>query len=208
MPKAIRYCTSLNGKVTQSSLNGRKNLLSICLVHLFTHSTQAILGLLWMLDYEDVPGERDACEYLWGSERINHPTSSHKMTGSLTGFNSSQCVKEFVIPLIFPLAREVFFWGFYIHVFPIFSSSKERFFEVLFFYVLRFFFIFFLFYLYEVWVFWKSRIYVELMSIGGRISPAGGQVLHLAGLNTRIGGWRRSNHCNILYIPIMALSLC
>ena len=85
-----------------------------------------------MLDYEDVPGEYDACEYLWGSERINHPASSHKMTGSPTGFNGSQCVKELVFPLIFSSCERGFL-GFYIHVFPIFSSSKERFFEVLFF---------------------------------------------------------------------------
>ena len=80
-----------------------------------------------MLDYEDVPGELDACEYLWGSERTYHPASSHKLIGSHTGFNGSQRVKELVFPLIFPLAREVFFLGFYIRIFPIFSSSKERF---------------------------------------------------------------------------------
>ena len=132
MPKVIGYCTSLNGRVIQRSLNGRKNLLSICLVHLFAHSMQAILGLQWMLDYGDVPGEHDACEYLWGSERINHPASSHEMTGSPTGFNGSQCIKELVFPLIFSSCKRGFL-GFYIHVFPIFSSFKERFFEVLFF---------------------------------------------------------------------------
>ena len=99
MLKAIKYCTSLNGRVIQRSLNGRKNLLRICHVYLFAHSTQAILGLQWMLDYEDVPGEHDACEYLWGSERINHPASSHKMTGSPTGFNGSQCVKGIGYPV-------------------------------------------------------------------------------------------------------------
>ena len=26
-----------------------------------------------MLDYEDVPGEYDACEYVWGLERIKPP---------------------------------------------------------------------------------------------------------------------------------------
>ena len=109
MPKAIRCCTSLNRRDIQRSLNGRKNLLCICLMHLFAHSTQAILGLQWMLDYEDVPAEHVACEYLWGSERINHPTSSHKMTGSPTGFNGSQCVKELVFPLTFSILRERFF---------------------------------------------------------------------------------------------------
>ena len=108
MPKVIGCCTSLNGRVSPRSLNGRKNLLSICLVHLFTHSTQAILGLQWMLDCKDVPGEHDACEYLWGSERINHPASSHKMTGSHTGFNGSQGVKEWIFLFIFPFVREVF----------------------------------------------------------------------------------------------------
>ena len=126
MPKAIRCYTSLNERVTQRSLNGRKNLLSICLVHLFAHSTQAILGLQWMLDYEDVPGEHDACEYLWGSERINHPASSHKMTGSPTGFNGSQCVKELVFPLIFPLAREIF-WVFRFMFFLYFPLSERSF---------------------------------------------------------------------------------
>ena len=62
-----------------------------------------------MLDYEDVPGEHDACEYLWGSERINHPASSHKMTGSPTGFNGSQCVKGIGFPVYFFLLRERFF---------------------------------------------------------------------------------------------------
>ena len=36
----------------------------------------------------------------------------------------------------------------------------------------------------------------------------GGQVLHLAGLTSHIGGRVRSNHCNILYIAVIALSLC
>ena len=89
MPKAIRCCNSLNKRVIKRSLNRRTNLLSICLVHLFAHSTQIILGLQWMLDYKDVPGEHDACEFLWGSEIINHPASSHQMTGSPTGFNGS-----------------------------------------------------------------------------------------------------------------------
>ena len=80
MPKAIRCCTSLNGRVIQRSLNGRKNLLSICLLHLFAHSTQAILGLQWMIDYEDVPGEHDACEYLWGSRSEEHTSEpSHRL---------------------------------------------------------------------------------------------------------------------------------
>ena len=61
-----------------------------------------------MLDYEDVPGEHDACEYLWGSERINHPASSHKITGSPTGFNGSQCVKVIGFPVYFFLLRERF----------------------------------------------------------------------------------------------------
>ena len=87
MLKETRCCTSLNRMVIQRSLNGWKNLLCICLVCLFAHSTQAILGLQWMLDYKDGPGEYDACEYLSGSARINHPASSHKMTGSPKGFN-------------------------------------------------------------------------------------------------------------------------
>ena len=62
-----------------------------------------------MLDYEDVPGEHDACEYLWGSERINHPASSHKMTGSPTGFNGSQCVKGIGFHVYFFLLIERFF---------------------------------------------------------------------------------------------------
>ena len=33
-------------------------------------------------------------------------------------------------------------------------------------------------------------------------------VLHLAGLITHIGSILRSNHCNILYIAVIALSLC
>ena len=53
------------------------------------------------------------------------------MTGSPTGFNGSQCVKELVFPLIFSSYKRGFL-GFYIHVFPIFSSFKERFFEGLF----------------------------------------------------------------------------
>ena len=207
MQKAIKYCTSLNGSVIQWSPNRRKYLLSICLVHLFAHSTQAILRLQWMLDYEHVPGEHVAGEYLWGSQRINHPASSHKMTGSPTGFNGLQCVKEMGFPLIFSSCERGFL-GFYIQIFPIFSSFRERFLEVFIFYVLRFFCILFLLYLCEVWVFWKSRIYVELMCIRGWTSPEGGQVLHLAGLITHIGGWRRSNRCNILYIAIIALSLC
>ena len=78
-----------------------------------------------MLDYKEVPGVHDACEYLWGSERINHPASSHKMTGSPTGFNSSQCVKELVFPLIFSTCERGFL-GIYIHVFPIFSSYTRE----------------------------------------------------------------------------------
>ena len=132
MLKVIRYCTSLNGRVIQRSLNGRKNLLSICLVHLFVHSTQAILRLQWMLDYEDVPGEHDACEYLWGSERINHPASNHKMTGSPTGFNGSQCFKGIGFPIYFS-SSERGFLGVYIHVFSYIFLLTERFFEVLFF---------------------------------------------------------------------------
>ena len=155
MPKEIGCCTSLNGRGILRSLNVRKNLLSIWHVHLFAHSTQPILGLQWMLDYEDMPGEYDACEYLWGSERINHPASSHKMTGSPIGYNSWQCVKELVFPLIFPLAREVF-WGFYIYVFLYFSHYTREVFWGFIFYVLRFFCIFFLLYLCEVWVFWKE----------------------------------------------------
>ena len=151
MPKAIRCCTSLNGRVIQRGLNGRKNLLSICLVYLFAHSTQVNLGLQWMLDYRDVPGQHDACEYRWGSERINHPASSPKIIGSPAGFNGLQCVVELVFPLNFSSCKRGFL-GFYIHVFPIFSSFKDRFFEVLFL-CLRFFCIFFLVYLCEVWVF-------------------------------------------------------
>ena len=132
MPKAIRCCTSLNERVIQRSLNGRKNHSRFCLMHLFVHSTQAILGRQLMLDYEDMPGEHDASKYLCGSDRINHPASSHKMTGSPTGFNGSQCVKGLVFPFIFSSCERGFF-GFYIHVFSIFSSSKERIFEVLFF---------------------------------------------------------------------------
>ena len=78
-----------------------------------------------MLDYEDVPVEHDACEYLWGSERINHPASSHKMTASPTGFNGLQCVKEMVFPYIFSSCERGFL-GFYIHVFPIFSSYMRE----------------------------------------------------------------------------------
>ena len=100
-------------------------------MHLFAHSTQVILGLQWMLDYEDVPGEHDACEYPWGSEKINHPASSHKMTGSPTGFTGSQCVKGIGCPVYFFLLIERFL-GFDIHVFPIFSSYTREVFEVLF----------------------------------------------------------------------------
>ena len=82
-----------------------------------------------MLDYEDVPGKHDACEYLAGSERINHPASSHKITRSPTGFNGSQCVKKLVFPLIFPLAREVF-WVFTFMFFLYLRLIQERFFEV------------------------------------------------------------------------------
>ena len=103
-----------------------------------------------MLDNDDMPGENDACEYLSGSERINHPASSHKMTGSPTGFNGSQCVKELVFLLIFSSSKRGFL-GFYIHVILIFSSFKERFLRF-YFYVWRFFCIFFLLYLREVWV--------------------------------------------------------
>ena len=76
-----------------------------------------------MLDYEDVPGEHDDGEYLWGSERIHHPASSYKMTASPTGFKGSQCVKELVFALIFSTCERCFL-GFYIHGFPIFSSFK------------------------------------------------------------------------------------
>ena len=159
-----------------------------------------------MLDYKEVPGEHDTCEYLWGSERINHPASSYKMTGSPTGFNGSQCVKGIGFPVYFSSCERGFL-GFTFIFFLYFLLNREVFWGFIF-YVLRFFCIFFLFYLYEVWVFWKSWIYVELMSIRRRISPEGKQVLHLSGLITRIGGWRRSNHCNILYIAFIALSLC
>ena len=105
-------------------------------MHLFAHSTQAILGLQWMLDYEDVPGEHDACEYLWGLERINHPASSHKMTGSPTGFNGSQCIKELVFPSIFSSCERGFFFGFLHSCFSyIFLFQKRGF--------LRFYFLFF-----------------------------------------------------------------
>ena len=79
-----------------------------------------------------MPGEHDACEYLWGSERINHPASSHKITASPIGFNGSQFVKELVFPLIFPLVREVF-WVFTFICFLYFPLTQERFCEVLFF---------------------------------------------------------------------------
>ena len=151
MLKVIRYCTSLNGRVIQRSLNGRKNLLSICLVHLFAHSTQVIQGLQWMLDYEDIPGEHDTCEYLWGSERINHPASSYKMTRSRTGFNGSQCVKELVSSLNYSSCERGFL-GSDTHVFPTFSSSKERFLR-LYFLCIEIHCIFFQLYLYEVSVF-------------------------------------------------------
>ena len=157
-----------------------------CLMHLSAHSTQAILVLQWMLDYEDVPEEHDACEYLWGSERINHPASSLKTTRSPTGFNGSQCVKELVFTLVFPLAREVF-WVFTFMFSLYFPLSKRGFLRNFFFYVLRFFCIFFQSYLCEDWVFWKSRIYIELKSIRGWISPEGGKVLQLVGLITSIG---------------------
>ena len=112
-----------------------------------------------------------------------------------------------VFPLLFPLEREVF--GVFTFILSyIFSSYERGFFGFYFFWVLRFFRIFFLLYLIEVRVFLKELDYVELRSIQGRISPVEGQVLHLAGLSTRIGGKLRSNHCNILYIAIIALSLC
>ena len=206
MPKALRCCTLLNGRVIPRSLNGWKNLLSICLAHLFAHSIQAILGLQWMLDYEDVPGEYDACEYLWSSEIINHLASSHKMTRSPTWFIGSQCVKELVFPLIFLLWER--FFGFLHSCFSYIFLLQREVFWALIFYVLRFFCICYVLYLCEVWVFWKSRIYVELMSIQERLSPNAGQVLHLAGIITHISGWRRPNRCNILYIAIIALSLC
>ena len=160
-----------------------------------------------MLDYEDVPGEHDAYEYLWGSERINHSASSHKITGSPSEFIGSQCVKGIGFPVYFFLLRERFFGFLHSCFFLYFPLNGEVFWGFIF-YVLRFFCIFFLFYLCEVWVFWRSQIYIELRSIRGRIYPVGGQVLHLAGLITRIGGSQRSNHCNILYIAIIALSLC
>ena len=111
-------------------------------MHLFAHSTQAILGLQWMLDYEDVPGEHDACEYLWGSERINHPASSHKMTGSPTGLNGSQCVKGSGFHVNFSSCEKRFF-GFLHSGFSYIFLFQREVFEVFIFYVLRFFVYFF-----------------------------------------------------------------
>ena len=106
-------------------MDGRTSC-ALCLVHLFVHYTHAILGLQWMLDYKDVPAEHDVCEYLCGSERINHPASSHKMTGSPTGFNGSQCVKGIGFPVYF-YSCERGFLGFYIHVFSYIFLLTERF---------------------------------------------------------------------------------
>ena len=108
--------------------------------------------------------------------------------------------------IFFPLAREVF-WVLHSYFPSIFSSCERGFFG--------FYFLFFeiLLYIFPVLPlrgsgFLKELDHVKLRSIRGRISPEGGQVLHLAGLTTRIGGRLRSNHCNILYIAVIALSLC
>ena len=64
MPKETRCYRLLNARVSQRIPNGWKNLLNICLVHMFAHSTQAILRMHWMLDREEVPGVHDSCKYL------------------------------------------------------------------------------------------------------------------------------------------------
>ena len=56
--------------------------------------------------------------------------------------------------------------------------------------------------------FLKELDYVEVRNIRGGISPEEGQVSHIAGLTTCIGGRLRSNNCNIFYIAVIALSLC
>ena len=45
-----RCCTSLNGRVIWRSPRGLRNLLSICLMHLFARSTRAILGPQWTIN--------------------------------------------------------------------------------------------------------------------------------------------------------------
>ena len=137
----------------------------------------------------------------WGSERINHPALVHAWYRGPIGCNGWQCMEEWFSHYFFLLQER--FFGFLPLYFPVFFPLvREGFLGFNFFYVLRFFCIFFLFYLGEVGVFWNSLISVEFRSISGQISPQGGQVLHLAGLTTRIGGWLMSNHSNILYIAV------
>ena len=90
----------------------------------------------------------------WGSERINHPTSVHAWYRGPTGFNGSQCVKEW-FSRYFSLLPERFFGFLHLYFRCIFSSCERGFFGF-YFYVLRFFCIFFLFYHSEVWVFLRE----------------------------------------------------
>ena len=202
MPKGTRCCTALNGRVMGRSLNGQKNLLNICLMHLFAHSKQAILGLQWMLDCQDVPWGHDSCEYLLGFRK----NKSHRFcTCVVQRSYRAQWLTVYrgmVFPLIFPRATEVF-WVFTFIFWCIFSSCKRGFFG--------FYFLCFeiLLYIYPVWPlrglgFLKELDYVEHRWIRARISPVGGQVLYLTGLTTHVGGRLRSNHCNILYIVVIA----
>ena len=70
----------------------------------------------------------------WGSERINHPAYIHAWYRGPTGFNGSQCVKEWFSQYFF-LLREWFF-GFLHYIFLYFFPLRERFFG---FYFLFFF---------------------------------------------------------------------
>ena len=132
MPKETRCSTSLNGRVIQRSLNRPKNLLNICLMQLFAHSTQAILGLQWMLDCKDVPGGHDACEHLLGFRKNKSPCFCTRVVQRSHRVEWLPVCRGMVFPLFFPLAREGFL-GFYIYVFLYFFLLRERVFWVLFF---------------------------------------------------------------------------
>ena len=91
-----------------------------------------------------------------------------------------------VFPLFFPLAREVF-WVFTFLFSYIFSTYERGFFG---FYFLCFVILLYVFPTLTLRGLGVLKVldYVELRRIRGRISPEGGQVLHLAGLTTLIGG--------------------
>ena len=99
------------------------------------------------------------------------------------------------------------FLGYYINIFLYFFLLRERVFG---FYCFMFEILLNIFPVLPLrsLCFLKEWDYVEHRSIQGQISLEGGQVLYLAGLITRIGARLRSKHCNILYIAVIALSLC